>query len=73
MEIGHSQAERMEAFLLANGFRKLTDEDKKKSWFREEVRANLRIFANDDTRIPAPNEEEELDRECGPVMDSSRA
>jgi hypothetical protein len=68
MEIEPSEAERMEAFLLANGFRKITDEDLKKPQYREEIRANLRILANDDTSIPAPNEEEELDKECGPAI-----
>ena len=60
-------ADDVEAFLLAEGFREVTKEELLTPEWREEVRANLRILAYDDTSIPAPDEEKELDTRCGPV------
>ncbi|MGO8692322.1 MAG: hypothetical protein ACLQMF_01505 [Rectinemataceae bacterium] len=47
-------------FLLANGFHRITEEERKTEDFARESRSVLRILANDDTSIPAPNEDEEL-------------
>jgi ribosome maturation protein Sdo1 len=47
-------------FLLANGFHQITEEEQKKEDFARESRSILRIPANDDRSIPAPNEDEEL-------------
>jgi hypothetical protein len=60
-------------YILAQGGHAITAEEKRTPEWREEYRSILRILASDDTRIPEPNEEEELERECGPVMDSEEA
>ncbi len=47
-------------FLLANGCHRITEEEQKTEDFAREARSFIRILANDDTSIPAPNEDEEL-------------
>jgi hypothetical protein len=64
----HLSADDVEAYILSIGGVELSAEEKRTPEYRERHRSFLRILANDDTRIPAPNEEEELDKECGPAI-----
>jgi hypothetical protein len=61
-------ADDVEAYIRSLGGVEVTAEEKKTPEWREECRSFLRIMAHDDTSIPAPNEEEELDKECGPAI-----
>jgi hypothetical protein len=54
-------------YLLDNGAHEITAEERRTPEWREEYRSYLRILANDDTSIPAPNEEADLLEECGPA------
>lgn len=54
-------------YILAQGGHEITAEERKQAWYRDWLRSNLRILAYDDASIPIPNEEAELDKECGPV------
>jgi hypothetical protein len=42
------------------GFKEMGEEERKSDWYPAYARSIIRILANDDTRIPAPNEDEEL-------------
>lgn len=57
---GQTQEEAVIEFLVAEGFKPISEEEQKTPWFAKEMRDNLRIFAWDDTSIPAPNEDAEL-------------
>jgi hypothetical protein len=57
---GQTEEEAVIEMLLAMGCREFTAEEKNTEWYAREMRDFLRIDANDDTRIPAPNEDEEL-------------
>jgi hypothetical protein len=60
-------ADDIEAYIRSIGGVEITAEEKRTAEYREEYRSVLRILAHDDTDIPAPDEEAELDKECGPV------
>ena len=47
-------------YLTEMGFKEMGEEEKKSDWYPAYARSIIRILANDDTRIPAPNEDEEL-------------
>ncbi len=57
---GQTEEEAVTEYLLEMGFHEITDEERKEDWYPAHARSILRILANDDTRIPAPNEDEEL-------------
>ena len=57
---GQTQAEALESWLLAQGFKEMTPETMGWEAYVRESRYFLRIMANDDPSIPAPNEDAEL-------------
>jgi len=57
---GQTQADAIEAWLLAQGFEEMTPETMGWEAYARESRYFLRIMANDDPSIPAPNEDAEL-------------
>ena len=54
-------------YLTEMGFKEMGEEEKKSDWYPAYARSIIRILANDDTSIPAPNEEADLLEECGPA------
>ena len=59
---GQTEEEAVTEYLLNKGFHEITAEDRKEDWYPAHARSIIRILANDDTSIPAPNEEEEIRR-----------
>jgi hypothetical protein len=59
---GQTEEEAVTEYLLEMGFHEVTDEERKEAWYADYARSIVRILANDDTSIPAPNEEERVRR-----------
>jgi hypothetical protein len=57
---GQTEEEAVTEYLLEMGFKEMGEEERKSDWYPAYARSIIRILANDDTRIPAPNEDEEL-------------
>jgi hypothetical protein len=57
---GQTEEEAIIESLTEMGFKEMGEEEKKSDWYPAYMRSILRILANDDTSIPAPNEDEEL-------------
>ena len=64
---GQTEEEAIIEYLLEMGFHELTDEERRSDWYPAYARSIVRILANDDTSIPAPNEEEEMQAMGVPV------
>ncbi len=60
MKPGQTEEEAITEYLLEMGFKEMGEEERKADWYPAYARSILRILANDDTSIPAPNEDEEL-------------
>ena len=57
---GQTEEEAVIEYLTEMGFKEMGEEEKKSDWYPAYARSIIRILANDDTSIPAPNEDEEL-------------
>ena len=59
---GQTEEEAVIEYLLSMGFKEMGEEERKSDWYPAHARSMIRILANDDTSIPAPNEEERIRR-----------
>lgn len=57
---GQTEEEAIIEYLLEMGFKEMGEKERNSTWYPAYARSILRILANDDTSIPAPNEDEEL-------------
>jgi hypothetical protein len=57
---GQTEEEAVIEYLLEKGFKEMGENERNSEWYPAYAQSILRILANDDTSIPAPNEKEEL-------------